>query len=110
MRQRPGLPRMLAAVTDVTPKRDEAPPPPRSGEPPEPAVPSGGADHWYALDQAAVLAKVGSDAEQGLTAAEAASRLSQHGRNQITGEQPPSVWQVALGQVRDPMNIMLIAV
>ena len=72
--------------------------------------PAGAVDHWFALDQAAVLAKVGSDAERGLSQAEAASRLSQYGPNQITGEQPPSVWQVALAQLRDPMNIMLVAV
>ena len=45
-----------------------------------------------------------------MTVAEAAARLSQHGPNQITSEKPPSVWAVALGQLRDPMNIMLVAV
>ena len=33
----------------------------------ERAEPAGGADHWFALDQAAVVAKVGSDAERGLS-------------------------------------------
>src|SRR4030095_1448709 len=33
-----------------------------------------------------------------------------HGRNEITSEKPPSVWEVALQQLRDPMNIMLVAV
>ena len=46
----------------------------------------------------------------GLTGAAAAERLARFGPNQITGEQPPSVWAVALAQLRDPMNIMLIAV
>ena len=53
---------------------------------------------------------MGSDASSGLTAVEAAARLAQFGPNEITGEQPPSVWAVALGQLRDPMNIMLVAV
>jgi P-type Ca2+ transporter type 2C len=69
-----------------------------------------GADHWFALDPAAVLARVGSDAERGLGEGEAASRLAEHGPNQISGEKPPSVWQVALAQLRDPMNVMLAAV
>src|SRR5262249_12308373 len=46
----------------------------------------------------------------GLTAAEASSRLARYGSNQITSEKPPSIWAVALGQLRDPMNIMLVGV
>ena len=46
----------------------------------------------------------------GLTQAEAAARLGRDGPNEITGEKPLSVWQVALEQLRDPMNIMLVAV
>ena len=30
--------------------------------------------------------------------------------NEIVSEKPPSVWAVALRQLRDPMNIMLVAV
>jgi P-type Ca2+ transporter type 2C len=36
--------------------------------------------------------------------------LSQYGANEIAREQPPSVVEVALQQLRDPMNIMLVAV
>ena len=57
-----------------------------------------------------MVAALGSDEAVGLTVTEAAARLSQHGPNQITSEKPPSVWAVALGQLRDPMNIMLVAV
>ncbi len=64
----------------------------------------------YARDASDVVAEMGSDATSGLTGAEAAARLSRYGPNQITGEKPPSVWAVALQQLRDPMNIMLIAV
>ena len=53
---------------------------------------------------------MGSDAEAGLTAAEASARLAQHGPNEIAAEQPPSIWRVALDQLREPMNIMLVAV
>ena len=64
----------------------------------------------FAQDQAAVVAAAGSDAENGLATAEAAQRLAQHGPNEITGEAPPSVWAIALAQLREPMNIMLVAV
>ena len=46
----------------------------------------------------------------GLAPAEATSRLARYGPNKIAGEKPPSILVVALTQLRDPMNIMLIAV
>ena len=64
----------------------------------------------YARGTADVVAALGSDASLGLTGAEAAVRLSRYGLNEIRGEEAPSVWQVALAQLRDPMNIMLIGV
>ena len=64
----------------------------------------------FAHAAADVVASAGSDADAGLTAAEAEARLARFGANQITGEPPPSVWAVALAQLRDPMNIMLVAV
>lgn len=64
----------------------------------------------YALDAADVVSSVGSDAASGLTAVEAAVRLTTYGPNQITAEKPPSAVKVALTQLRDPMNIMLVAV
>jgi Ca2+-transporting ATPase len=64
----------------------------------------------YAQDSADVVAGLGSDAASGLTAGEAAERLSRHGPNAIEGEKPPTVWAVAAQQLRDPMNIMLVAV
>jgi Ca2+-transporting ATPase len=64
----------------------------------------------YSEEAAVVVAAMDSDAATGLTTAEAASRLSRHGPNQITSEKPPSGWEVALHQLRDPMNIMLVAV
>ena len=57
-----------------------------------------------------VLAATGSDATGGLSAAEAARRLASHGRNEITAEKPPSPWVVAALLMRDPMNLMLVAV
>ena len=57
-----------------------------------------------------VLSAAGSDAGAGLTSADAASRLSTHGPNEIYAEKPPTAWFIALNQLRDPMNIMLVAV
>ena len=71
---------------------------------------SPGSASWFALDVDAVVAALGSDLERGLTSGDAQSRLGRYGPNEIAREAPPSVWAVAFGQVRDPMNIMLIAV
>ncbi len=57
-----------------------------------------------------VAAELGTDPSAGLTNAEAASRLARFGPNKIAGEKPPSILVVALTQLRNPMNIMLIAV
>jgi P-type Ca2+ transporter type 2C len=64
----------------------------------------------FARDALDVVADLRSDEEAGLTSTEAKTRLSQYGPNEITGEKPPSVWALALKQLRDPMNIMLVAV
>ena len=71
---------------------------------PEPREP------WFAQDADRVVAAMETDAERGLSRSEAASRLSRYGPNQIAAEKPPSLWAVALQQLRDPMNIMLVAV
>ena len=65
---------------------------------------------WFAMDHTAAVAALGSDAEQGLSRAEAGARLSRYGPNRIAREKPPSVWAIGLRQLRNPMNFMLIAV
>ncbi|MGB8021825.1 MAG: cation-translocating P-type ATPase [Candidatus Nanopelagicales bacterium] len=65
---------------------------------------------WYAQPGEAVVAAMGSDASRGLSPQEATDRLAKVGPNQIMGEKPPSMWVVALEQLRDPMNLMLVAV
>lgn len=64
----------------------------------------------FARDAEEVAASLGTDTSSGLSVAEAAIRLQQYGPNRITSERPPSVWAVAAGQFRNPMNIMLVAV
>jgi hypothetical protein len=75
-----------------------------------PTAPSGPDRRWYAEDAQAALTEFDSDAESGLTASEAADRLARYGLNEIAGEKPPSVWAIAVEQLRNPMNIMLMAV
>ncbi|MGB8021931.1 MAG: cation-translocating P-type ATPase [Candidatus Nanopelagicales bacterium] len=65
---------------------------------------------WYNRSTESVLAQFGTDASTGLSAAEASSRLATHGPNVIAAEPSPSVWAVALIQLKDSMNLMLIAV
>ena len=65
---------------------------------------------WYARPAADATAALAVDASEGLSTAEAAARKASYGPNQITAEKPPSVWAIALQQLRDPMNIMLVAV
>lgn len=75
----------------------------------EPAIaPPGGAP--YLEDAGAVAARLGTDSERGLSAAEAAARLAVYGENRIRGEAEPSIWALALTQLRDPMNLMLVGV
>ncbi len=64
----------------------------------------------YLRPAAEVVDELHTDVTSGLSAQEAAERLASHGPNQITAEKPPSVFALALGQLRDPMNIMLVAV
>jgi Ca2+-transporting ATPase len=65
---------------------------------------------WYALDPSATLEQLAVDPERGLDAQEVDRRLATYGPNQLTTEPPPSIWAVALGQLSNPMNIMLVIV
>ena len=58
----------------------------------------------------AVLSLLATDALGGLTRAEAGRRMSRYGANAIIAERPPSSWVVALRQLKDPMNLMLVGV
>ena len=64
----------------------------------------------FARDASDVVAELGSDAERGLTAAEVTARLAANGPNAIEAEAPPSFLVLALQELRNPMNIMLIGV
>lgn len=57
-----------------------------------------------------VAGRLGTELDSGLTSAEVDDRLAKHGPNSIPKEQPPSTWKIALTQIREPMNVMLIVV
>ena len=65
---------------------------------------------WFTQDADAAVRALDSDREHGLTSAAAAERLARYGANTIAAEPQPSAWKIALRQVADPMNLMLVAV
>ncbi|HWS47111.1 MAG TPA: HAD-IC family P-type ATPase, partial [Acidimicrobiia bacterium] len=79
---------------------------------PAPSAPDSAGEEvaWYALSPDDVAARLEVVPAQGLSDEDAAGRLSRYGPNQLTTEPPPSIWSVALGQLSNPMNIMLIIV
>ncbi|TSD47168.1 cation-transporting P-type ATPase [Rhodococcus sp. KBS0724] len=65
---------------------------------------------WHAQSVETVVATLTSDRESGLSADDVANRRRQYGPNEIASTPPPSMWSIALAQLRDPMNLMLVAV
>jgi Ca2+-transporting ATPase len=65
---------------------------------------------WHSTAPEDALARLGVDPEQGLSAADAQRLLTEYGPNQLATEPPPNLWTVALGQLSNPMNIMLVIV
>jgi Ca2+-transporting ATPase len=55
-----------------------------------------------------VVAALGSDARRGLNEAEAASRLEQYGRNELTADAPVPAWRKFLAQFQDILVILLL--
>jgi Ca2+-transporting ATPase len=75
-----------------------------------PADSDGGRPPWHTRTAGAAVAALDSDAERGLGRDAAATRLREHGPNRIAAEKRIPAWTVALRQLRDPMNLMLVAV
>jgi Ca2+-transporting ATPase len=65
---------------------------------------------WYAVNVEDAAKLLRSDAVAGLSGAEAARRLTALGPNSIPQQPPPSLRAIAMAQLGDPMNIMLVAV
>ena len=60
-------------------------------------------------DVAEVARAVGADLERGLTAAEAARRLAEQGRNELRGAPPLPTWRRVLAHFQDPLIYLLLA-
>lgn len=67
-------------------------------------------DEPWLSDADEVVAALKTDTTAGLDEAEAGRRLAEQGPNQLRAEPPPSAIAVALKQMADPMNLMLLAV
>ncbi|SNS97448.1 Ca2+-transporting ATPase [Rhodococcoides kyotonense] len=65
---------------------------------------------WHAQSAPAVIAAMAGDPDSGLSTGEADERRKKHGPNEIASEPAPSIWVLALRQLQDLMNLMLIAV
>jgi P-type Ca2+ transporter type 2C len=76
---------------------------------PRPAAPSPQAAEWHRLPVERVLDELGTNPD-GLSATEAARRLAEVGPNELARPDKPSVLKLALVQVNDPMNLMLLVV
>jgi Ca2+-transporting ATPase len=61
-----------------------------------------------APDEAAAALDV--DPERGLDDGTVTARRAEHGENTITSEPPPTPWTIAVRELGDPMNLMLVVV
>jgi P-type Ca2+ transporter type 2C len=71
------------------------------GEPTAPA--------WHALEVSHVAAMLGTDAEDGLTSAEARSRLARVGPNRVGQAREISLWRLAVSQFESLVVLLLLA-
>lgn len=62
----------------------------------------------HALDVAAALAGLGTDARRGLSEAQARERLAEYGPNELTAKAPVPLWRKLLAQFTDVLVFLLI--
>jgi P-type Ca2+ transporter type 2C len=65
---------------------------------------------WHTVPAEEAATRLGVDPDNGLDSDEVARRLAEYGPNELPTEPPPSRWEVARGQLANPMNIMLLIV
>ncbi len=65
---------------------------------------------WFAIEGQQATELLETDSSSGLTATEASARLTEIGPNALQSEPPPSKLEIAMNQIVDPMNLMLIGV
>ncbi len=75
-----------------------------------PAPRAATARSWHAMTTDAVTSALGVDRDDGLSDDEVTRRRAEYGRNEIASEPPPTWWEMARGQLANPMNIMLLIV
>ena len=63
---------------------------------------------WHCLSAAEVLKELGSSADTGLSAAEAAQRLLDYGANELGGAHRVSAWEVLAAQFKNVMIVILL--
>ena len=65
---------------------------------------------WHAQPASEVACALAADATRGLSAAEAASRLNRHGPNRIAEAKEEPWWEELLESLREPLQLLLVAV
>jgi Ca2+-transporting ATPase len=65
---------------------------------------------WHELSARDAAARLGSDPQRGLTAAEAERRLAEHGRNEPPQDEREPWWQEAFEALTEPLVLLLVAV
>jgi Ca2+-transporting ATPase len=65
-------------------------------------------EKWFLLAGEDAAGKLGVDPERGLSAAEASTRLQQHGPNRFAEAKPEPRWRAFVRQYKDPMQIVLL--
>ena len=63
---------------------------------------------WHQLDATDVLQRLGTDSATGLTAAEAAARLAQHGPNELQAAHRVSAWDLLAAQFKNVLIVILL--
>ncbi|HSB02950.1 MAG TPA: HAD-IC family P-type ATPase, partial [Anaerolineales bacterium] len=65
-------------------------------------------NNWYQLETTEVLQRLGTNAEQGLTAPEVTRRLAEYGPNEFVEQARRTVWQILWEQLTATMVVILI--
>lgn len=66
-------------------------------------------DRWHRLSAQAVVEKLGTDPNRGLTDEEVQARLKQYGENKLREAPGRSVWEMAWDQLKEPLVLILLA-